>query len=156
MPPTTTIAPSLRDRLDRSRALVDTRYDEELSLRILAEEAYLSSFHFLRLFRRTYGVTPNRYLQQVRLDRAKDLLIFSDRTITDICMSVGFSSLGSFSRLFRRRLGLSPIRYREQFRADNFSSLPFCYVAMMSGRNPSDERPDDESVSSDDPTSGAK
>lgn len=121
-------------RLAKAQAFVDRSYSEPLTLAAVAAEAALSPFHFLRLFRRHYGITPNRYLQQVRIDRAKDLLLTTDLSVTEICLEVGFSALGSFSRLFRRRVGIAPLRYREQFLADKATAVPFCFIAMKGPR----------------------
>jgi AraC-like DNA-binding protein len=80
----------------------------------MAQVACLSPNHFLRTFKQVFRQTPHQYLIDVRLIKAKQLLTETNRPITDICMAIGFDSLGSFSTLFRRRTGLSPAQYRKQ------------------------------------------
>jgi AraC-like DNA-binding protein len=78
----------------------------------LARVAAMSPFHFLRLFRTTFGQTPHQFAMDVRLERAKRLLAETNLSITAICDAVGYVSLGSFSTLFRNRTGMSPRDYR--------------------------------------------
>ena len=92
-------------------------YDEPLRLEDLSAEAALTSWHFLRAFRLAFGETPHDYLTRVRLERARDLLTTTSRPVTEICLDVGFSSLGSFSTLFRRETGLSPQQFRREVRS---------------------------------------
>jgi AraC-like DNA-binding protein len=99
-------------RMLRARDAMDRAYAEPLDVAALARIAHVSAAHFNRTFRATFGETPHRYLQRRRVERAMALLISSDRSITDICMSVGFSSLGTFSRTFRDIVGESPKDYR--------------------------------------------
>src|SRR5947209_19017045 len=87
-------------RLLRARDAMDRRYAEPLDVPTLARIAYVSEAHFIRTFRATFGETPNRYLQRRRVERAMFLLRSTERSVTDICMDVGFSSLGTFSRVF--------------------------------------------------------
>ncbi|SOC46609.1 AraC-type DNA-binding protein [Blastococcus aggregatus] len=101
-------------RLLRARDAMDRRYAEPLDVPTLARIAYVSEAHFIRTFRATFGETPNRYLQRRRVERAMFLLRSTERTVTDICMSVGFSSLGTFSRVFRDVVGESPSVYRRR------------------------------------------
>jgi transcriptional regulator GlxA family with amidase domain len=88
-------------RMLRARDVMDRRYAEPLDVPTLARIAYVSEAHFIRTFRATFGETPNRYLQRRRVERAMFLLRSTDRSVTDICMDVGFTSLGTFSRVFR-------------------------------------------------------
>lgn len=85
---------------------------EPLTLDELARVAAMSPTHFLRVFRQAFGQTPHQFLTERRIERAKDLLRVTNRPVTDICLAVGFESLGSFSALFRRRVGISPAAYR--------------------------------------------
>ncbi|MEM9487952.1 MAG: helix-turn-helix transcriptional regulator [Myxococcota bacterium] len=78
----------------------------------MARAACFSRYHFLRAFRREFDITPHQYLTRYRIDRARELLSTSDRPVTEICLDVGFRSLGSFSSLFQRHVGHSPTRYR--------------------------------------------
>lgn len=102
-------------RVCRAIDLVRARYDEPLSVDDLAAAAGLSPYHFLRTFRRVVGATPHRYLTDVRLERAKELLARGD-SVTEVCGLVGFHSVGSFSSLFRRQLGCAPSEFRRQRR----------------------------------------
>jgi AraC-like DNA-binding protein len=99
-------------RMLRARDAMDRSYAEPLDIAALARIAYVSEAHFIRTFRATFGETPNRYLQRRRVERAMFLLRSTDRTVTDICMDVGFSSLGTFSRVFRDIVGEAPSAYR--------------------------------------------
>src|SRR3954463_3641694 len=88
-------------RLLRARDAMDRAYAEPLDIPTLAAIAYVSEAHFIRTFRATFGETPHRYLQRRRVERAMFLLRVTDRPVTEICMAVGFTSLGTFSRTFR-------------------------------------------------------
>ena len=93
---------------------MDRAYAEPLDVAALARIAHVSEAHFIRTFRATFGETPHRYLQRRRLERAMALLRETDRPVTEICLEVGFASLGTFSRTFGRILGMSPSSYRAQ------------------------------------------
>jgi transcriptional regulator GlxA family with amidase domain len=99
-------------RMLRARDAMDRTYAEPLDVAALARIALCSEAHFIRTFRATFGETPHRYLQRRRVERAMHLLRTSDRTVTDICLDVGFTSLGTFSRTFREIVGESPSAYR--------------------------------------------
>ena len=96
----------------RARDLADRRYAEPLDVPELARAARLSPAHFSREFARAFGETPYRYLLTRRLERAAALLRTTDRTVADICMTVGLRSVGSFTTSFGRMFGLSPTAYR--------------------------------------------
>ena len=96
----------------RAKDLIDTRYREKLDVPALARAAHLSPAHFSREFRRAFGETPHQYLLTRRLERAAALLRNTDRTVVDICLSVGLRSVGSFTTSFGRTFGLSPTAYR--------------------------------------------
>src|SRR5438034_9199212 len=95
-------------RLLRARDAMDRSYARPLDVAALAKIAMSSEAHFIRGFRQTFGETPHRYLQRRRLERAMALLRETDRSVTDICLDVGFASLGTFSRTFREVVGESP------------------------------------------------
>ena len=99
----------------RAKDLADSRYREPLDIPALARAAYLSPAHFSREFRRTFGETPHQYLLTRRLERAAALLRTTDRSVADICMTVGLRSVGSFTTSFGRLFGLSPTAYRDSF-----------------------------------------
>lgn len=93
---------------------MDRAYAEPLDVRAVAAVARVSEAHFIRRFRATFGETPHRYLQRRRVERAMFLLRETERSVTDICLDVGFASLGTFSRTFREIVGEAPSRYRER------------------------------------------
>jgi AraC-like DNA-binding protein len=130
-------------RLCRARDLLRDCLAEPVALADAAAEAELSAWHFLRLFRHAFGETPHQFLTRLRIERAKDLLTVSGRSVTDICFDVGFSSLGSFSTLFARHVGASPIAYRRLMRtmvvAPGFHPwgvVPCCFAFMLGGQIP--------------------
>jgi AraC-like DNA-binding protein len=96
----------------RARDLIDARYREPLDVAALARAAHLSPAHFSREFRRTFGETPHQYLLTRRLERAAALLRTTDRSVADICLTVGLTSIGSFTTSFGRAYGQSPTAYR--------------------------------------------
>ena len=99
-------------RLLRARDAMDRAYAEPLDVRAVAAVAHMSAAHFARSFRDCFGETPHRYLQRRRVERAMFLLRETDRSVTDICFDVGFTSLGTFSRTFRDVVGETPTDYR--------------------------------------------
>ena len=106
------LVPDTRERLERARSFMHERFADAVDLDALARQAYFSRYHFLRAFRREFGITPHQYLVQRRLEAAKQLLQSTDKSITQVCFEVGYESMGSFSTLFQRRVGVSPLRYR--------------------------------------------
>jgi len=99
-------------RLLRGKDYLDSFFGRDLRLDRVASEACLSPYHFHRLFREVFGETPNQYLQRRRLANARELLGSTERTVTEICLEVGFESMTSFSALFRRVYGCSPREFR--------------------------------------------
>src|SRR5262252_8927954 len=95
-------------RMLRARDAMDRAFAKPLCIPRLARIAEVSEAHFIRTFRDTFGETPHRYLQRRRVERAMFLLRETDRSVTDICLDVGFTSLGTFSRTFHDIVGLSP------------------------------------------------
>jgi AraC-like DNA-binding protein len=125
--------PSTRHLL-RARDLVDARYYEPLTVDDMAAAAGLSRAHFSREFRRAFGESPYAYLLTRRLERAASLLRTTDRSILDVCFSVGLQSLGSFTTSFTRAFGVPPSAYRRKFPpARNRAHIPAC-VARVYGR----------------------
>jgi len=92
---------------------MDRAYAEPLDVRAVAAVAHVSEAHFIRSFGAVFGETPHRYLQRRRVERSMFLLRETDRSVTDICLDVGFTSLGTFSRMFREIVGETPSSYRE-------------------------------------------
>lgn len=119
-------------RLCRARDLLREVPEGPLSIRAVAAEAELSPYHFIRQFRAVFGETPHQFRIQARLDRARHLLTLSSYSVTDVCMEVGFSSLGSFSDLFARRIGTPPSEYRRRVRP----------LVQVPGRMPAELIPD--------------
>ncbi|MDW5327245.1 AraC family transcriptional regulator [Plantactinospora sp. KLBMP9567] len=116
-------------RMLRARDAMDRAYAQPLDVPALARIAYVSEAHFTRTFRATFGETPHRYLQRRRVERAMFLLRETDRSVTDICLAVGFGSLGTFSRTFRDIVGSSPRTYRKEAVAAN---VPTCFTMAWS------------------------
>ncbi len=102
----------LNRRMLRARDAMDCSYAEPLDVPRLAGIAHVSEAHFIRTFRDTFGETPHRYLQRRRVERAMFLLGQTRRDITEICLEVGFASLGTFSRTFSEIVGESPSSFR--------------------------------------------
>ena len=102
----------LNRRLLRARDAMDRAYAEPLDVRSVAAVAHVSPAHFIRSFRTVFGETPHRYLQRRRVERSMFLLRETDRSVTDICFDVGFTSLGTFSRTFKEIVGEPPSTYR--------------------------------------------
>ena len=110
-------------RLLRARDAMDRAYAEPLDVRAVAAVAHVSEAHFIRSFRAVFGETPHRYLQRRRVERSMFLLRETDRSVTDICLDVGFTSLGTFSRTFREIVGETPSELSPGPRADGRAQL---------------------------------
>jgi AraC-like DNA-binding protein len=117
--------------LRKAKDLIDREFDGRLDLNALASEAGYSKFHFARLFASAYGETPRAYLTRRRIERAKDLLRSANLSVTEICMLVGFESLGSFSARFAALVGQSPSDYRAAVvAAGGPPAIPGCFLLM--------------------------
>jgi transcriptional regulator GlxA family with amidase domain len=112
-------------RLLRARDAMDRAYAEPLDVPALARIACVSEAHFIRTFSATFSQTPHRYLQRRRVERAMFLLRTTELSVTDICLEVGFTSLGTFSRTFRDIVGESPTAYRRKAEP---VFVPNCFV----------------------------
>lgn len=121
----------------RVRDTIDRDYAGALDLEALARVAHLSPDHLVRTFRRVFGETPHRYLQRRRVERAMFLLRTTDDPVTEICVAVGFTSLGTFSRTFRDVVGSSPSAYRAA-RPATPQPVPSCFA--ISWTRPSGDR----------------
>ncbi|MEU2041644.1 helix-turn-helix transcriptional regulator [Nocardia niwae] len=128
---------ALLPHLRRAKDLADRHYADPLNLDGLAAAAGVSKYHFLRAFAAVYGLTPAAYLAERRIERAQDLLRATNLTVTEVCMLVGYSSLGSFSSKFRQLVGVTPSEYQAKF-ADGAPRIPGCFVFMhgLSDRKP--------------------
>ena len=113
----------------RARDAMDRHFAEPLDVAAVAAIAHTSEAHFSRTFRATFGESPHRYLQRRRVERAMFLLRSTDRPITDICLDVGFGSLGTFSRTFRDIVGEPPSTYRQR---GPIPAVPTCFAMRWS------------------------
>ena len=121
------VLPALR----RARDLIDRDFDEPLDLDAMARAAGYSRFHFARAFADAYGEPPRTYLTRRRIERAKTLLRTANLSVTEICLLVGFGSLGSFSSRFRRLVGQTPSAYRSAaVQSGGIPPVPGCVVLM--------------------------
>jgi AraC-like DNA-binding protein len=121
-------APPARHLL-RAKDLADARFFEPLDVDDLAGAAGLSRAHFSREFRRTFGESPHQYLLTRRLERAASLLRMTDRSVADVCFSVGLQSVGSFTSSFTKTFGVSPTAYRARYPpARAHAIVPSCIV----------------------------
>lgn len=116
----------------RARDAMDRTYAQPLDIPNLARVASVSEAHFIRTFKATFGETPHRYLQRRRVERAMFLLRETERSVTDICLDVGFTSLGTFSRTFSEIIGDTPTEYRNR---KLVFAVPTCF--SMSWMRPS-------------------
>ena len=132
--------------LRRARDHMDQRYADPHDLAALAEVAGLSNYHFQRLFKTTYGLSPAAYLSQRRVERGQDLLRATNLTVTEVCHAVGFSSLGSFSARFRELVGETPSAFQARYAADGAPRIPGCFVFMwgLAERSATQEKPPPE------------
>jgi AraC-like DNA-binding protein len=124
--------------LRRARDLIDRDYARPLEVAALARAALMSTAHFSRQFRATYGETPYAYLMTRRIERAKALLRCGDLSVTEVCMAVGCTSLGSFSTRFTRLVGETPTAYRARDHAA-LANVPGCIARDLTrpSRKPS-------------------
>ncbi len=136
----------------RVRDTIDRDYDQDLDLAALARVAHVSPDHLVRAFRTVFGETPHRYLQRRRIERAMHLLRTTDLDVTDVCLAVGFTSLGTFSRLFSAVVGASPSAWARQ--APPPPPVPGCFTRAWTRPSsfthppggPVEERPVEEPV----------
>ncbi|HEY0583443.1 MAG TPA: helix-turn-helix transcriptional regulator [Chloroflexota bacterium] len=117
-------------RLRRARDRMDREYARPLDVPALARTALMSPGHFSRSFRAAFGETPYSYLMTRRIERAKALLRRGDLSITEVCLAVGCTSLGSFSARFTELVGESPSAYRARNHTDG-ASIPACVARLL-------------------------
>ena len=122
----------LRDlaRLRRVRDRIDREYAQPLDVEALARGVHMSAGHLSREFRRAYGESPYAYLMTRRIERAMALLRRGDVSVTEVCFTVGFSSLGTFSTRFAELVGVPPSTYREQ-NAGESAEMPSCHAKQV-------------------------
>jgi AraC-like DNA-binding protein len=139
-------APPARHLL-RAKDLADARFFEPLDVDDMARAAGLSRAHFSREFRRAFGESPHQYLLTRRLERAASLLRTTDRSVADVCFSVGLQSVGSFTTSFRKIYRVSPTAYRASFPpAVAYAIVPSCVVRVYGRRQGSTFREDKATV----------
>ncbi len=136
--------------LRRVREHIDRHFADPLDLDQLADLAGISRHHLVRSFGSVYGEPPIRYATRRRIERAQDLLRSANLTVTEVCMMVGYSSLGSFSSRFRELTGESPVEYRERFARDGAPRIPGCFL-FMRGVSVLDHRPSRPAAESSNP-----
>lgn len=129
-------------RLRRARDRIDREYAQPLDVPSLARTALMSTAHFGRRFREAYGESPYSYLMTRRIERAKALLRARELSVTEVCMAVGCTSLGSFSTRFTELVGETPSAYRERDH-DALRGLSTCRaMAVTRPVRGGDPRPD--------------
>ena len=116
-------------RISTGRDYIADNYRDTFSLTDAANNSLMSPFHFLRVFKKTYGETPNEFLIRLRIEKAKKMLITENFRVSEICERVGYMSLGSFSSLFLKHVGMSPTSYRRTLWS--LSSEPFRYPSQV-------------------------
>jgi AraC-like DNA-binding protein len=126
----------------RAKDTVDARFSDPLDVPALAKAAYLSPAHFSREFRRAFGETPHQYLLTRRLERAAAMLRSTDRSVADICFTVGLRSVGSFTTSFRRVYGVSPTAYRAAHPPVERARVPTCVLQAYARPHSSSFRED--------------
>ena len=98
-------------RIVSAKVYIDDNYQESINLEQISQKAFLSRFHFHRLFRRIYKKTPLEYITKKRIDKAK-ILLSENKSVSEVCNEVGFESIGTFSNLFKKEIGFPPTYYR--------------------------------------------
>jgi AraC-like DNA-binding protein len=127
-------------RLCRARDFLASGFAERISLEEAAREACLSPFHFQRLFARTFGESPREFTVRLRMEEAKRLLLAGELPVTEVCLEVGYSSLGTFSARFTERMGQPPTEFRRTARrwiaprgGWRLLFVPCCYSTFWMG-----------------------
>src|SRR5215217_3188690 len=128
------IARELYERIVAAKVFIDENYGEALHLEEISQKAFLSRYHFHRLFSQVYKKTPHQYLTFRRIEKAKDLLS-ENKGVTEVCNEVGFESLGSFSVLFKKEIGFAPQYYRnmawlkkQKAKEQPKAVIPHCFI----------------------------
>jgi AraC-like DNA-binding protein len=128
------IAIELYERIVAAKVFIDENYHEPIGLDEISQKAFLSRYHFHRLFSQVYKKTPHQYLTRKRIEKAKDLLS-ENRQVTEVCNEVGFESLGSFSVLFKKEIGFAPTYYRnmawlkkQKAKEQPKAFIPHCFI----------------------------
>ena len=119
----------LYKRIVQAKLFIDTHFSEHIDLSNIADEAYFSKFHFIRLFKTIYSNTPHQYLIKVRIENAKEFLQ-KDVSVTGACFNVGFDSASSFSGLFKRYTNFTPSQYQREYkkRQQQIKKVPLQFI----------------------------
>ncbi len=123
-------------RIVQAKLFIDQHYAKNIDLDNIADEAYFSKFHFIRLFKKAYGKTPHQYLTYVRIEQAK-ILLKRPIQVSEVCFAVGFSSISSFTGLFKKVTGITPSAYmiqqekiRLEIKKAPLTYIPGCFAEM--------------------------
>jgi AraC-like DNA-binding protein len=121
-------------RIVKAKLFIDEHFAENIDPDNIADEAFFSKFHFIRLFKKTYNKTPHQYLTSVRIEKSK-LLLQTDLPVAEVCYAIGFDSVSSFSGLFKRITGTAPSAYqqerqriRDEIKAAPLKFIPNCFA----------------------------
>jgi AraC-like DNA-binding protein len=121
-------------RIVAAKVYIDENYQESIDLELISQKAFLSRFHFHRLFRQVYKRTPHQYMTGKRIEKAKSLLA-DNKPVIEVCNEVGFESIGSFSVLFKKEIGFAPTYYRnmtwlkkQEQKAQPKKAIPHCFI----------------------------
>ena len=124
----------LYQRIVRAKLFIDDHYASPIDLDNVSSEACFSKFHFARLFREIYGMTPHQYLTSVRIEKARQMLE-RGASVKEACFKVGFDSVGSFTGLFKRRIGITPAAFQRarhntlrEISAKPLKHIPNCFA----------------------------
>jgi AraC-like DNA-binding protein len=119
----------LYKRIVQAKLFIDANYHHDIDLDNISDEACFSKFHFIRLFKKTYGKTPHQYLTVVRIEKAMQLLQ-AGQNVSEVCYAVGFDSVSSFSGLFKRIAGQSPSAYLSAYQQtqSQITVMPLAFV----------------------------
>lgn len=121
-------------RIVAAKIFIDNNFQEVIDLEQVSKQAFLSRFHFHRLFRQVYKKTPHQYIKEKRLDKARDLLA-KNKPVNEVCNEIGFESIGSFSVLFKKEIGFAPTFYRnmawlrkQEEKRQPKKFIPHCFI----------------------------
>jgi AraC-like DNA-binding protein len=123
-------------RIVQAKLYIDSNYADEIDLDNIANEAFFSKFHFIRLFKKIYCQTPHQYLTAVRIERAK-LLLQTEMAVANVCFSVGFESVSSFTGLFKRLTSTTPSHYQrlQLKRKEEIHKMPLQFIPNCFAEN---------------------
>ena len=117
------------------RDFLTERYLGSFNLAEAAKYSCMSQYHFSRVFTKTFGESPYEYVVRIRIEKAKNMLITENFSVSEICEEIGYSSIGSFSFLFHKKVGMSPTQYRRRLWSLSseplrfpLQSIPLCYA----------------------------